>query len=462
MAIDKINTAGLGDSAVTASKLDSAAVSPTAVSDTSNTSTGGLSLPTGTTAQRPSSPDTGESRMNTTTGSLEFYDGTTWVSTNLIPTISSITGELNNAYASSLVFAITGNTDSVDVVFSEGGSSFHTVQGQIVSAGAFTLATPSQVYGQTAGDTITIKIINADGTPSSNAITKTVLTAPTGGTITTSGGKRYHAFTSTDNFVIASGWPSTTVEYVAIAGGGGGSGDLAGGGGAGGHVTGTFTATTNTYVATVGGGGAGGPAVRGTTGSGVDGNNSRINGIGTAAVGGGTSGHYNDGGATAGVGHAGGSGGGGGGSSSARAGGAGTAGQGNDGGVSSGPNNFAGGGGGGAGAVGGDATGVIAGDGGIGTTTYNAWGAATSTGVNSGGTRYYAGGGGGGTYSNVTTASADGGIGGGGVGWGSSRVSSAGAVNTGGGGGGGGYDVTAVQTAGAAGGSGIVILRYTM
>ena len=92
MAIDKITASGLGDGgvstadiadgAVTAAKLDSAAVTPTAVSDTANTSTGGLSLPSGTTAQRPSSPDIGESRMNTTNGSLEYYDGNNWISTN--------------------------------------------------------------------------------------------------------------------------------------------------------------------------------------------------------------------------------------------------------------------------------------------------------------------------------------------------------------------------------------------
>ena len=404
MAIDKII-----DRAATIS------VSPTAVSDTPNTSTGGLSLPTGTTAQRPSSPDTGESRMNTTSGSLEFYDGTTWVSTNLTPNITSITGNINNAYASNLVFAITDNTPSVDIVFSEGGSSFHTVQGQVVSAGAFTLAVPSQVYGQTAGDTISITINNADGTPSSNAITKTVLTAPTGGTTTISGGKRYHTFTSTDNFVIASGWPSTTVEYLTVAGGAGGSGDLAGGGGAGGVVANSFTATTNTYVATVGGGGAAGPAVRGANSTGVDGNNSRINGIGTAAVGGGTSGHYNDGSATHGGGHAGGSGGGAGGSDAVRAGGLGTAGQGNNGGSGQGAPNYSGGGGGGAGAVGANG-GVNGGNGGVGTTVYDAWGVATSTGHSSGGTRYYAGGGGGGAYDNVTTTNASGGLGGGGAG----------------------------------------------
>lgn len=288
--------------------IDKITVNSTAVSDSDNTSTGAFDMPAGTTAQRPGSPNSGLTRFNSTTSSLEFYDGSGWVSTNLTPNITSITGSINNAYTTNLVFAVTNNTNSVDVVFSEGGSTIATLSGQAVSSGSFTVAVPASVYGQTAGDTIAISINNADGTPSSNAITKTVLAAPTGGAITISGGYRYHAFTSTNNFVIASGWAATTVEYVYIAGGGGGSGDLAGGGGAGGHVTGSFSATTNTYVATVGAGGAGGPAGRGASTTGVDGSNTGINGIGTAAVGGGTSGHYNDGSALHGGGHGGGSG----------------------------------------------------------------------------------------------------------------------------------------------------------
>jgi hypothetical protein len=40
--------------------------------------TGALGNPSGTTAQRPGSPVTGQQRWNTTTGSLEIYDGAAW------------------------------------------------------------------------------------------------------------------------------------------------------------------------------------------------------------------------------------------------------------------------------------------------------------------------------------------------------------------------------------------------
>jgi hypothetical protein len=43
-----------------------------------NSATGGLFLPSGTTAQRPASPVTGQIRFNTTTSSVEVYNGTSW------------------------------------------------------------------------------------------------------------------------------------------------------------------------------------------------------------------------------------------------------------------------------------------------------------------------------------------------------------------------------------------------
>ena len=53
-------------------------VTPTAVSDQANSSTGYFDLPVGTTAQRPGSPTSGNMRYNTTTSSFEGYNGTAW------------------------------------------------------------------------------------------------------------------------------------------------------------------------------------------------------------------------------------------------------------------------------------------------------------------------------------------------------------------------------------------------
>ena len=124
LAANSVTVSEILDGAVTLDKIATAAQSALGGGFfQGETSTGGLTLPAGTTAQRPSSPDTAESRFNSTTGSLEFYDGSAWISTNLIPNISSITGEINDEVTSNLVFALTNNTGNVDVVFSEGGTA---------------------------------------------------------------------------------------------------------------------------------------------------------------------------------------------------------------------------------------------------------------------------------------------------------------------------------------------------
>jgi len=53
-------------------------VTPTAVSDQANSSTGYFDLPAGTTAERPGSPTSGNMRYNTSTNGFEGYNGTAW------------------------------------------------------------------------------------------------------------------------------------------------------------------------------------------------------------------------------------------------------------------------------------------------------------------------------------------------------------------------------------------------
>ena len=60
-----ITTDDIQDGAITAAKIASGAVSGY---DTPTTSTGYFALPSGTTAQRPVSPATGDTRYNTTLG----------------------------------------------------------------------------------------------------------------------------------------------------------------------------------------------------------------------------------------------------------------------------------------------------------------------------------------------------------------------------------------------------------
>lgn len=252
----------------------------------------------------------------------------------------------------------------------------------------------------------------------------------TGGTVTTSGSYTYHTFLSTGSFVLGS--TAKTIEYLMVAGGGGGGYYAGAGGGAGGLIQSSFSGTTNTtYTITVGNGGAGIPTSNGNSVNyGVNGQNSQIAGSGLSTII-----AYGGGGGAGGLGtnREGRDGGSGGGGCSYGTGdyggGSGVAGQGNDGGYQA----NAGGGGGGAGSA---ASGVNGGTG----LQYSTWATATSTGDNG----YYASGGSG--YPNGTSSDGGGG---------DYSTNTNALANTGGGGRGDG------ETVGGAGGSGIIIVRYT-
>jgi len=266
----------------------------------------------------------------------------------------------------------------------------------------------------------------------------------TGGIITSDANYYYHTFLASDTFTPTQ---SLSCDYLVVAGGGGGGAEGGGGGGAGGFRTSiggsALSLTAQAYTVTVGGGGAGAASnsARGSKGS-----NSVFSTItSTGGGGGGSSG--------AGVqsGQAGGSGGGSR-SNTNTAGGAGNEGgyspvEGYAGGTTTGSSGSGGGGGASqAGAVGGST--AQGGNGGNG-----------SSSSISGISVTYAGGGGGASNSaGPGDTGGTGGTGGGGNGGNSSGNSTAGTVNTGGGGGG-----EAGNGAGSpqAGGSGIVIVRYS-
>jgi hypothetical protein len=289
----------------------------------------------------------------------------------------------------------------------------------------------------------------------------------TGGTINYSNGYWYHTFIGSGSFSPING--QLRCEVLVVAGGAGGSGTAAGAGGAGGVIKYDLN-INSTHAVLVG---AGGPNTHSAYNQGI---NSMLIGPDTAelapAYGGGAGGYRASGyfnGASGGSG--------GGGASAAGtygSGGSGVSGQGNSGGSGAG-SGYAGGAGGGAGGTGGNADGTNGGTGGIGTSLYSAWGLATSTGHNVSGTVYYAGGGGGGGNGYASSSpsgagSGPGGYGGGGAGGNGTSYSNAGTVldgkpgtaNTGGGGGGGAQEQGAGRDGiGGAGGSGIVIIRYS-
>jgi len=326
--------------------------------------------------------------------------------------VSMDTVQENNATAATALLGtvLWSNTAAITTV------SLTPVSGNFVANSTFSL------YGLAAVGTTPVIAPKASG----------------GNVIATDGTYWYHAFLASGTFTPAT---SLNADVLVIAGGGGGGGgNNDGAGGAGGLLAFTSQSLTATsYTCTVGAGGVGAASAHGLTGS-----DSQFGAL-TLVKGGGGGGS---------VGYSGGSGGGNGFDQTGAA-GAGTSGQGFAGGPgqNSPPDYYGGGGGGSAEAGNTDGNG----HGGDGLSTYSSWGLATSTGQNISGTVYFAGGGSGAGQS--TSTSRPGGDGGGGRGAGSSGLATAGTVNTGGGGGSGGN--SAGNTPGS-GGSGIVIIRYTI
>jgi len=268
----------------------------------------------------------------------------------------------------------------------------------------------------------------------------------------------YHA-TSSSWIKYAQGVPYT-IDILAVAGGGGGgAGYYGGGGGAGGLIVTNAIGISSgaSLTINVGAGGSGSNDIY-TQGS--DGGASSVILSATSlinAIGGGGAGSRN---LTAGGAANGRSGGSGGGAAwPGSSGGSGTSGQGYAG-VSTGSNQYGGGGGGAGGTGTTNGEPQLGGSGGIGSNTHSTWLSATSAGESN----YIAGGGGAGTRSGGASI-ALGGLGGGGdAGVQGGRYPEAGYANMGGGGGGadtGDNNSTDLHYRGAAGGSGLVIIRYT-
>jgi hypothetical protein len=355
-----------------------------------------------------------------------------------------------NAFSPTVAYSSTlsaTDSDSVNITYSVQSGSLPS--GLSLSSGGVISGTPNI----NAAATFTVRATDTGN----NYVDRVFTLSPTasGGTISTFGSYRIHAFTTTgaNTFTVNK---SITADYMLIAGGGAGG---AAGGGAGGLMFAQNVSTAaNTYTFTVGSGGVAQIPVTGGAGQSNDKDGlptyvtPTISGVSQANGGQGAWGWDFQPTTTNGVW---GSGAGGPQSSSGPyTGGGYTSGQGNPGGgdPSSTTAPYPGAGGGGAGAAGQATSGnTTSGNGGAGRDMSSYYG--TSYGV----AGWFAGGGGGSTHTTPVSAGT-GGQGGGGAG--ASTVSMngvSGTTNTGGGGG--GYTNTTNILSGS-GGSGIVLVRY--
>jgi len=296
---------------------------------------------------------------------------------------------------------------------------------------SFTVPGDSNGTWATANSSTGVNLALALGTANIYSVPTQVVATTSGATVTTVSNYTICSYTTVGSSTFTVTAPGL-IDFLVIAGGGGGAGDRGPGGGAGGCIYGqNVSIAAGTYTVTVGGGGAGGYQTNGSAGG-----DSAFS-IWTAKGGGGGGFYIN--------GFAGGCGGGGHGQWSCPGGAALIGGQGFAGG--DGYNNMSGGGG-GIGGLGNSGNSVGGGDGGAGL-GFSISGTFTYYGGGGGGSRSYDGGGG---------YSGQGGIGGGGAAGQTAGANGAnGTPNTGGGGGGSANQPVA---SGGSGGSGIVIIRY--
>ena len=175
------------------------------------------------------------------------------------PVFTTAAGNLANAFNSIAYSANAGATDA------DGDTVTHTITSGSLPSGLSLNSTNGAITGTPSGSSagnyaITVQAATSGATVTRNFVVPLV-TPPSGGTVTDTGGYRYHAFTSSGTFTVFTGFTPSIEIFMMGAGGGGGSW-VPGGGGAGGCVNidspASFTTSAQGYTVTIGGGGSGG------------------------------------------------------------------------------------------------------------------------------------------------------------------------------------------------------------
>ena len=136
---------------------------PAAVSDQDNTSTGYFDLPSGSSAQRPASPNVGYLRFNTDIGYTEQYTPSGWQAIAAPPQITSVSPTSFDG-SSGTSFTISGSNF-------DGGAQvkFITSGGAEVNAGSVSIVNTSTITATTSRDflvseePLSVKVINGTG-----------------------------------------------------------------------------------------------------------------------------------------------------------------------------------------------------------------------------------------------------------------------------------------------------------
>ena len=269
--------------------------------DVTMSSTGSLTIPKGTTAQRPSSPANGMVRYNTTEDYVEYYNGSSWLPTSQSGVVAA-GGTESNVTISGVVYKVHTFTSSGTLTVSSGGEfEFLLIAaggggGCGTAGGGGAGGYRTNVSGQSSGGGA-----SAEGTAELSAGSHTITIGAGGaGAVTNSSDATNGAVTSIGSIVQASGGgaggegnPSNTRRAGQPGGSGGGAWEYSGdSGGAGSGTSGQgYAGGASAATGGAGGGGAGGTAGAHSSNTqnydGGPGVSNNINGTATSRAGGG-------------------------------------------------------------------------------------------------------------------------------------------------------------------------------
>ena len=121
------------------------------------TGTDSIRLPSGTTAQRNSSPTAGDIRFNSTTNLSEYYTGTDWKSIDSPPTITQFTLDGGSDVTSASIDATAGGTSTIEVK----GSLFDTT-GAVVTFPGTSETISTQSITRNSANLLTVTVTRSD------------------------------------------------------------------------------------------------------------------------------------------------------------------------------------------------------------------------------------------------------------------------------------------------------------
>lgn len=145
--------------------VDTTTLSSTGLDVASGTGTGAALLPKGTTNQRPASPVAGNIRYNTTLNLYEQYTDIGWATVDAPPTVTSISGTINENTNSTITITGTGFKTGA-IVFIEGAGVSSTPRAlttTFVSSTSLTAATAAASVNYVAAASFNVRVTNASG-----------------------------------------------------------------------------------------------------------------------------------------------------------------------------------------------------------------------------------------------------------------------------------------------------------